>query len=91
MTAQGNVWTQVELSQTEVDRITLENIQKQIKKTGYDWKVYSYYIKDGMVCVDEEFSGSHRWTETEQIRPANKTDYIYYEFIGRLKTMMSSV
>jgi hypothetical protein len=91
MRATGNTWTEIELSQKEVDRLTLQNIQNQIKKTGYDWNVYSYYIRDGMVCEDEEFSGSHRWTEIQEIRPANKTDHLYFEFIGRLKSMMSSV
>lgn len=90
MKVKASQQVEVDLDQLTINKITLDNIQRQITKTGYDWKVNDYYIDDGKVLVTDIFHGGHSWRATREIREATRLDEFYDSFIRWLEAAMSS-
>jgi len=59
----------VQISDQEQKRIVLEYFYSKFK-----WKK-DYFIKNGQVMEDVEYSTSHRWTDEEFVREAQEDDY----------------
>lgn len=77
----------VELSQDEVDRVTLNTISRVI---DFPTDAYITTIKKGkdnveMLCVDEEVHTSHRFDIRHEIRIPTESDRAIIELIRKIK------